>query len=481
MDNVSQLGCEKSQPNNSKQYALAGANNANNRLIVNGTNGRFNNNNRINGNTLRPFLEFDFKEATRPDRLVTYSRWHAVHRRCRRHKASKRSVLEFEILIFANIERVADSVENFEYIPRASTTFIVTIPKTREVIAAYFGDREVQTYYVSVIEYLLNKYLNEHSYACRVGKGTLKAIIHLQDVIFEATNGYTEDAWVFAKDLRSFFMNIDTKIWTERLIKFIEENYEGADKELIIYLTRIIYQHQPQEGALVHSPRMMWQDIPAEKKLRGRTGYIGIPIGDLTSQIIALFVTTLYIHHIQQLAVGVSHYTDDTAGVTRTKELFLSQQRFINQYSKDEYGLIVNEKKFYCQHYTKGIQFLGFKIKRDRLLPSDRIYHNFTWKVERMIRRADTFEYALHNKEKFQCTINSYLGLLKWCNAYKLRREQVKKIQTSQWANVYDFDSKYLVVRIKKKYGHKVQNRRNGKLIKKQIIYDYRRIEKSAC
>lgn len=468
-NNISQLVGDNPM-NNSKQYALAGANSTNNRLIVNGSSGDYNNNNRFNGNALRPFLEFNFTEANDSNRLVSYSKWFYIHSRCRRHKASKKSTLEFELRLFVNIKDIADSVEYFEVIPRQSTTFVVVYPKIREVIAAYFGDREIQTYYVSCIEKLLESYLNAHSYSCRVGKGTLRAIIHLQDVIFEATNGYTEDAWVFAKDLQSFFMNIDTEIWTAELIRFIDENYHERDKELLKYLTRIIYQQQPQNGALIHSPRIMWEDIPENKKLMGRVGYKGIPIGDLTSQIMALFVTTMYIHHIEQLSDGISHYTDDTAGVTRDKETFLSQQQFINQYSLETYGLKVNENKVYFQHYTKGIQYLGFKIKRDRLLPSDRIYHNFTWKIDVAIRRADTLEYVLHNKERLQCTVNSYLGLLKWCNAYKLRKRQIERLKESMWAAVYVFDDDYFVIRIKKEYSLKRMYKNKGKQLKKTIL-----------
>lgn len=477
---ISQIGGEM-LPNNSRLNALAGANNANNRLIANGTSGNYNNNERINGNALRVFLEFDFKEANDPNRLVSYEEWFAIHKRCRKHKAGKSSVLEYEIRIFITLKETADNVENFEYIPKASTTFVIEIPKIREIIAAYYGDREVQTYFVSKIERLLDKFLNPHSYSCRVGMGTLRAVIHLQEVIYEATNEYTEDAWVFTKDLSSFFMNIDTEIWVRRLIDFIDKNYEGKDKELLKYLARIIYQQQPQKDALMHSPITMWNRIPEEKKLKGRVGYIGIPIGDLTSQIMALFVTTWYIHNIEVLTEGIAHYTDDTGGVVKDKELFLSQQRLINEHAQSEYGLTVNRKKFYFQHYTKGVQFLGYKIKRDRLLPSDRIYHNITWKVHVAIEKATEMSYVLHNKESFQSTVNSYLGLLKWSNSYRLRKRIVEALKESLWAVVFDFSKDYLVVKIKRQYSLGMMYKREGKQLKNSIRYDYRRIEKSAC
>lgn len=481
MQDISQTGSIM-QPNNSRIDALAGANNANNRLIANGTSGDYNNNKRINGNSLRVFLEFDFKEANDPNRLVSYAEWFAIHKRCRRHKAGKSSVLEYEIRIFITLKETADSTENFEYIPKASTTFIIEVPKTREIIAAYYGDREVQTYFVSRIEWLLDRFvLNRHSYSCRVGMGTLRAVLHMQEIIYEATNGFTEDAWVFTKDLSSFFMNINTEIWVPRLIDFIDKYYEGKDKELLKYLARIIYQQQPQKDALMHSPITMWSALPESKRLKGREGYIGIPIGDLTSQIMALFVTTWYIHSIEVLTAGIAHYTDDTGGVVKNRELFLSQQRIINEHARTEYGLTVNEKKFYFQHYGKGVQFLGYKIKRDRLLPSDRIYHNIMWKIEIMVKRGEELSYVLHNKESFQATINSYLGLLRWSNSYRLRRKIIERLKDSRWAAVYDFDENYEKVSIKQNYSLRSLRRKQGKQIKNLIQNDYRRIEKHAC
>ena len=83
---------------------------------------------------------------------------------------------------------------------------------------------------------------HEDSYSCRPGKGGLKAVMKLQDYLFEATNGYKDDCWVVKVDIQAFFMNLDChqvcKIVTNFIDKYLADH---PHKELLKYLTRVIY------------------------------------------------------------------------------------------------------------------------------------------------------------------------------------------------------------------------------------------------
>jgi len=57
------------------------------------------------------------------------------------------------------------------------------------------------------------------------------------------------------------------------------------------------------------------------------------------------------------------------------------------------------------------------------------------------VRKAGEYEnYVFATKESFMQTVNSYLGLLKWCNANRLREEVMDTIAESGYAKVYDFN-----------------------------------------
>ena len=97
---------------------------------------------------------------------------------------------------------------------------------------------------------------------------------------------------------------------------------------------------------------------------------------------------------------------------------------------------------------------LGYKLRYDRTLPSDRIVHNLRWKVECAVRKAEgSVSYMLMEKDHFVQVINSYMGLLKHTNSFRLRRDILGRIAASPWGEVLDVDTKsYLKVLPKRKY-----------------------------
>lgn len=453
--------------------AICGANNANNQLNVNGTSGDYGNNTRINGNASRVALEFDSHDAP-TDCLISYEEWFDWYHESRKHKKNKHSALDFQLNQFERLQRLADSVNAFEYIPKQSTMFMVFKPKKREIIAADFSDRIVHTMFVGKIMPYIDEHLSPHSYSCRLGKGSIRAVYALQDRMRSATHFWKDDAWVFKKDFSGFFMSIGTNLWAGRMEDFIRGNHHGNDKELLLYLNRIIYQSLPQEGCYLATRKSAWADFPKHKSLRGKTDGIGVPIGNLPSQVIGNFVTTEYIHWIESAAGPVAHYTDDTAGCVTDKESWLHCNRMINESAKSEFNLNVNKDKEYLQHWTKGVEFLGFKIKGERILPSDRIVNNLKHKVNVYIKNSERFGmgYVIKTKDSMLSMLNSYYGLLRWANTYNLRREIAGYINCSLYGSVLVADEKCLKFVMKKEYSIMTAYIKKAKTRKKSLI-DY--------
>lgn len=438
--------------NNIGKHGLGSEYNASNAWYFNGNNGRLNNNNKNNGLSVRPVLEFNAENKNSLNDAGKYTipleTWYDLYRRCRRRKSSKPSHLVFLFDFTQRITAICHDVGTQEYVPRMATCFMITQPRLREVIAADFADRLVQTFYAGVITGILEReYLHPDSYACRKGKGSLHAVQQLQEYIFGESEGYTRDVWLAKIDIRGFFMAIDTDLTSKLLCGLIEnENFPEPMKNTLLYLTRIIYQSMPQMHCIVKSPETMFARLPEHKKMRGKVTSVGVAIGNVTSQMVAMFLINGYLNLLRDMGYKFVHYTDDTCVIVKDKERWSHHIRILERYVSDELHLTLHPDKRYLQHYSKGVGFLGYKVRFNRTLPSDRIAHNIRWKVDCAIRRAvKDPDYILRDCEHFMQVVNSYNGLLKWCNAWRLRREICDTLKASPWRRVFVFHEDFHV------------------------------------
>ena len=430
--------------------------NANNAWMFNGNNGCVNNNNKYNVNGVRPVHDSHIALENPESVLVPLHEWYSIYRVCKRHSGNKRLHLLFR---YGNLsKRIVDictDVSHFEYVPQMSICFMIEVPRLREVIAAVFDDKMVQTFYCETVIPLLERhFLHPDSYACRKGKGGLRAVLQLQEYIYDDSRGYTRDVWLAKIDLKGFFMSIDTELGVRLLCDFINARMEdGPRKQLVLYLTRIIYQSMPQMHCIMQATRELHESLPEYKRMKGRCGFKGVAIGNPTSQMMGAFLTTYYLILLQELDYHFVHYTDDTALVVTELERWLLERNLIGSYLHDELRLTLHPDKLYLQHYSKGVEMLGYKVRFNRLLPSDRIVHNFTWKLECMSRKAKASRsYMFANIENYMQTVNSYMGLLSWCNSYRIRSRIMDGIRNSVFGKCFDFSDDNRKITIKPSY-----------------------------
>lgn len=123
------------------------------------------------------------------------------------------------------------------------------------------------------------------------------------------------------------------------------------------------------------------------------------------------------------------------------------------------YGLTLHPHKFYLQHYSKGVQFTGSVVKKDRVYTANHTITNAIMAVRRL-NRAETVPEVLHAVD----SINSYLGCFRHCNEYNTRRKVLQRMDSRVFKWVY-IKGHYDVVAIKKKYKLRtktLQRIRNG-------------------
>lgn len=444
--------------------------NSNNAFIYNGNTGNVNNNNKYNTNSVRPVSEFQDDTAL----FAPFFRsMRAAYRLCLKNKAHTANAMRFWLDEEVNLATLSREVFNCEYIPRQSIAFIVTKPCLREVVAADFRDRVVQHYIVMRLEPLFDECgtLDSNMFSCRVGKGNLAAIQALQQQIFDQSKGYTADCYVAKFDLQSFFMSIDKRRLYDELVALVAERYEGFDKDILLYLLRVVTLHNPQENAARKTPLCEWADLPRTKSLYNVDWFLGLAIGNLTSQTDANFYNAPVMRWLRSVGLTPVNYVDDFAFATRNKASFLAAMPHIRDYLTTERGLTMHPRKFYLQHYSKGIKFLGAIIKYDRIYTNNQTVarcfakiHYYNETCRRNSRRK------VRNAEKLVTILNSYLGLMRHMATYNIRKRIAAEVATV-WRGYIYFDNDITTASVVKRFQRREICRYNARKQRRRDLF----------
>lgn len=385
---------------------------------------------------------------------ISYDSLLLAYYECRRNKAWTDAAIDFEIHYEAELLRLRDEVNRGEYRPRPSITFLVPWPTLREVFAAMFRDRIVQTWVAQRINPLFEAQFIDASFNCRKGKGTLAAVKYLQEGIREKSAEYTQDCWVLKYDLKGFFMSINRAMVTEKLCKFIRERYKGDDIETLLYLTKATLMNSPAEGCIMQGDPKGWERLPRNKSLFTVPEGYGLPIGNITSQLVANFLLDETDHYLTEtLGLKIDRYVDDTATVDTDKERLLMAMPLIREHLWQTAEVRVNPTKYYLQHWAKGVKFLGMVLKRDRLYISNRTVGKAMCWLHGYNKLAGEkgSAWCKAEAESFVSTMNSYLGLMRQGREYGLRRKFCGMIG-EEWLKYVVVEWDFTKVRLIQKY-----------------------------
>ena len=370
---------------------------------------------------------------------------------CRRNKRKTASALVYEMDYESKLIALRDRINTRTYAPGKSICFVVTRPRYREVFAASFEDRIVHHYIALRLEPLFEQAFCPYTYNCRKGKGQLYGTNMLRQQIIECSDNYTTDCYIMKLDLRGFFMSIDKKILARLIDSFVAEAYQGDDKDDLRHLCQIVILHEPEKNCERHSPASYWNYLPANKSLFTNGEGKGVAIGNLFAQLFANFLLNSLDWMIEDLGIKYhGRYVDDFYMIHPDKTVLLSAVPKIRE-KLSELGLELNERKFYFQHYTKGIEFTGSIVKPNRVYTCNRTITNFIAAVRRLNKAKD-----LRQAEHAVNSINSYLGLLRHNNEYNTRKRVLKMIESQAYEYVY-IKKNYRILALKNKYKKRVQ------------------------
>lgn len=288
----------------------------------------------------------------------------------KKNKRGRRDVQIFERNLEDNLFELHTNLANKTYQHKNYTAFNIYDPKFRHIHKATVLDRIVHHGVVSIIEPIFDKTFIYDSYSCRLEKGTHGAVKRLVNFANTVSKNYTEDCWALKLDIKKFFASVNHKVLLNLLKRKIR------DHDILWLLIQVI------------------DSFP-----------LGIPLGNLTSQVFA----NIYLNELDQF---VKHrlrikcylrYADDFIMLSCSNDL----NHWINGievFLWKELKLTLHPKKITLRRLYWGIDFLGYIVLPHHVLPR-------TKTKRRMFKKL--------NAEN----LHSYLGYLSHANSYQIEQE----------------------------------------------------------
>lgn len=302
-------------------------------------------------------------------------------------KKARKDVQLFEQNLMTNIIALHCDLVSKTYQHSAYEAFNISDPKPRNIHKASVRDRLLHHALYRKLYPFFDRTFISHSYSCRLGKGTYKAIDAFSRSASKVSCNYTRTVWVLKCDIRKFFATIDHHLLTEILKVYI------ADKDILWLLSRIIESfHSTKEG-------------------------VGLPLGNLTSQLLV----NVYMNRFDQFvkhtikAKYYIRYADDFVVLSEDKENLKTILGRIGDFLQNHLRLSLHPDKVSISTVASGVDFLGW-------------IHFPDHRVVRTTTKRRAFRGIKRTQGKNE-TVQSYLGLLKHGNAHGLQNRIIQAQQ----------------------------------------------------
>jgi len=263
------------------------------------------------------------------------------------------SYLKFSSNLGYELIKLREEILSGEYKLRPYRRLQIKTPKVRDILAPHFRDVIVQHAIYTTIYPIFNKTFIHTSFACRKGKGTHAA----SDYAYFSMKESPKDSYTLHLDVKKYFPSINIKILIELLEKKIK------DKRLLEIMKLFC--------------------TTLETK-------IGIPLGNLLSQLYALIYLNPVDHYIKRFLKVKRYvrYVDDMVLIGITKQQAKTYKKVIQNFLYK--NLFLSLSKWSLKHIKRGINFVGYR----------------TWVTHRLIRK-----YSLH---KIKSAINKNKDHIVW-------------------------------------------------------------------
>lgn len=312
----------------------------------------------------------------------------------RKGKKHRADVAEFHGRFAENICEIRERLLDDSWSPLPFRKFErVTETKRRVIEAPAFRDRIVHHAIVRVLEPLYEKKFISDSYSCRKGKGTHAAADRMQALIRKVCAKW-EKPYVLKCDIAKFFHSVDHGVLMSILARTVRE-----------------------ERAL----RLIEKAIIAPCNSTGK----GIPIGALTSQLIA----NIYLNGLDHFAKECSgcksyvRYADDFIFLAESKSGLNAIKCDVEWLLDTQLRLRLNPKTTIFPLFH-GVDFCGYRMWATHRLPRKRVVQAAKRRFARLSRQGAS-------EERIRGVISSFKGYMGHCNGFKSAESALSRLEVS--------------------------------------------------
>ncbi|MEK7585524.1 MAG: reverse transcriptase/maturase family protein [Patescibacteria group bacterium] len=318
------------------------------------------------------------------DHIISVENLLGAWREFVRGKRHKRDVQEFELRLMDNILDLRRDLVAKKYQHGPYEFFRINDPKPRDIHKATVRDRLVHHAIYRSLYWFYHPTFIPDSFSCRLGKGTHRALDRLRTFAYAASQNHSKTLWVLKCDIRKFFASIDQSILFS------------------IFRTRIT------------DPDILWLLHQVVNSFHSTQVGIGLPLGNLTSQLLV----NVYLNEFDQFVKRelkekyYLRYADDFVILSSDKIWLENGLTIIQNFLENKLKLQLHPNKISIKTFASGIDYLGWVH-----FPDHRVLRTTT--KRRMFKRL--------RESPSTETRQSYLGLLGWGNAKRLREQIIQK------------------------------------------------------
>lgn len=333
---------------------------------------------------------------------------------------------KFELFYSSNIVSILEALRNKCYKHSKYNVFLVHEPKYRIIMSEIMSDK--------VVNHLISKYilapgiyphLIPQNVATREGKGTKEGIRYLKMYINKLKLNY-DKVYVLKCDIKKYFYSIDHELVLEKCRRFIDDPevfqlvlnvVKSTDED---YVNGAIDKVVKKEIDRVSKLNILDKDIKIEelKRIPRYPKGKGLPIGNMTSQLLAVYFLNDLDHYIKERlhCKYYIRYMDDFVIFDHDKERLKVLRKEIEEKLK-EFKLELN-KKTNIYDLNHGFGFLGYYyfLKGKRLII--KINPQTKRRIKKKMRKLKKI-----NAPNYEQVKASYMGYLKQAHTKNLLKK----------------------------------------------------------
>lgn len=340
----------------------------------------------------------------------------------KRNCKNKQAIYNYKLYLNENIYRILELLYKKEYKFSKYRIFMIRDPKFRIIMSENIPDK--------LVNHMVSKYillptleskLIDTNVATRIDKGSGYAYDKFCEYI-NKLKYQKKEIYILKIDIKKYFYNIDHKILIKKLKKYIK------DKDSINIVTRIInstnvkYVNERiiylKKVRIEYIKSLNITDKEKEEKIKTINSIPlynygkGLPIGNMTSQILAIFYLNDVDHFIKEKLHFKYYirYMDDLLIIDTDKEKLMNSFKIIER-EINKLNLEIN-KKSNIYRLSNGISFLGYVFKLDKNNKLVIRFNNNT--IRRITKKLKNLK--KYDIEQYNRSLGSYKGYLSKSN-----------------------------------------------------------------